>query len=448
MTDQKIAQAISSDDRIPIVTMVGVSHHNAPLPIREQFAFAGDVLPSIREQAAQRFGSAAIIATCNRLELYVPMDVDGDSATPPSELTAFLCAVSEVDEVIGRRYLLPRRGTEAVRHLYSVAAGIDSMVIGESEILGQVRAAFSETVVAGGDNALLSRLFHTAIRVGRRVRTETAIGRHALSISSIAAQQVRKMIPDLTRSTVLVVGAGEASRLTALALAEHGVGAMVVTNRTASRAEALAEEIQGRAVPFSVLPDEFVHADVVIAATEAPEPVITTSLVSDVMMSREGAAQLIIDIGVPRAGEPALVAVPGVTYLDIDDLQEIAASHARARAAEVETVQVLVEDETVRFLEWWEQLQVAPTITALTERAEQMRRLELTKTLRRLNVSVEQQEQLEAMTKALVRQILHDPIVTLRERGDRDVYVDAVRRLFRLDEPTLPPDIGEGSVLT
>lgn len=448
MTDQKRAQAIPSDDHAPIVTMVGVSHHNAPLPIREQFAFDGEALPSIREQAAQRFGAAAIVATCNRLELYVPTDAGGGFATPPSELIAFLCAVSEVDEVIGRRYLLPRRGMEAVGHLYAVAAGIDSMVIGESEILGQVRSAFSETVAAGGDNALLSRLFHTAIRVGRRARTETAIGRHALSLSSIAAQQIREMVPDLSRSTVLVVGAGEASRLAALALAEHGVGAMVVTNRTAIRAEALAEEIQGRAVPFSVLPDEFVHADVVIAATEAPEPVITTSLVSDVMMRREGAAQLIIDIGVPRAGDPALTTVPGVTYRDIDDLQEIAASHAGARAAEIVNVQALVEDETIRFLEWWEQLQVAPTITALTERVEQIRRSELGKTLRRLNASVEQQEQLEAMTKALVRQILHDPIVTLRERGDRDVYVDAVRRLFRLDETTTPPDIGDGSVLT
>ena len=377
------------------------------------------------------------MATCNRLELYVP-GVGGVAGA--AELSRFLCESAGVGEELGRRYLVPRRGAEAVRHLYAVATGIDSMVIGESEILGQVRSAFSATVAAGGDDALLSRLFHTAIRVGRRARTETAIGRHALSLPSIAAQQVRGMVPELGRATVLVVGAGEAGRLAAAALAGYGVGAIVVTNRTASRAEALAEALGGRTAPYSELGAELANADVVIAATETPQPVLTAGRVASAMTRREGAPMRIIDIGVPRAGEPALAAIPGVTYRDIDDLQEIAASHAQARAGEVEAVEELVEAETARFLEWWEQLQVAPTIAALTDRAEQLRRTELAKTLRRLDASDEQREQLEAMTKALVRQILHDPIATLRERGDRDVY--AVRRLFHLDEPTLPPDAG------
>ena len=442
MSERELTEAGGGEGRAPIVTMVGVSHHNAPLAVREQFAFAGEALPAVRERAAGHFGAAAIVATCNRLELYVPT-IDGGSAADAAELATFLCTAAEVGEEVGGRYLLPRHGAEAVRHLYAVAAGIDSMVIGESEILGQVRSAFSATVAVGGDNALLSRLFHTAIRVGRRARTETAIGRHALSLSSIAAQQVRGMMPELARATVLVVGAGEAGRLAAAALAEHGVGGVVVTNRTASRAEALAEELGGRAAPFEALAGELARADVVIAATEAPKPVLTASLVSGAMTRREGAPQLIIDIGVPRAGEPALATIAGVTYRDIDDLQQVAASHARARAAEVEAVQVLVEGETARFLEWWDQLQVAPTITALTERAEQLRRSELEKTLRRLEASDDQREQLEAMTKALVRQILHDPIATLRERGDRDVYVDAVRQLFRLDQPTTPRDAGD-----
>ena len=416
-----------------MLTMVGVSHRNAPLSVRERFAIPADTLPDVRHEVAERFGSGAIVATCNRLELYVPGDHE------PAELTSFLCAAVDVGPDIDERYLLPRRDEEAVSHLYAVAAGIDSMVVGESEILGQVRSSFAATVAAGADTALLSRLFHTAIRVGRRARSETAIGHGALSISSIAAQQARELVADPASAAVLVIGAGEAGRLAAASLVDHGVGSIAVSNRTESRAEALAEELGGRSVPYGSLGTELAGADVVIAATDALEPVLNSGRVASALVRREGAPQLIIDIGVPRACDPAVGAIPGVTYRDIDDLQEIAATHAHARAAEVRAVEQLVEEETARFLEWWEHLQVAPTIAALSERAEELRRAELARTLRRLDLDEGERQRVEAMTKALVRQILHDPISALRERGDRDVYVDAVRQLFRLDEPADPP---------
>ena len=411
-----------------MLTMVGLSHRNAPLAVRERFAIPADGLPAVRREVAERFGSGAIVATCNRLELYVP----GDHA--PAELTGFLANAAAVAPSLGERYLLPRRDEEAVSHLYAVATGIDSMVLGESEILGQVRGAFSATVSAGADTALLSRLFHTAIRVGRRARSETAIGHGALSISSIAAQKARSLVPDLARASVLVIGAGEAGRLAAAALADHGVGSMAVSNRTASRAEALAEELGGRAVPYESLGAALASVDVIIAATDAPEPVLNTGRVASALVRREGSPMLIVDIGVPRAAEPAIAAVPGVTYRDIDDLQEVAARHAQARAAEVATVEAMIEAETADFVEWWEHLRIVPTIADLTESAERMRLAELDRTLRRFDATPEQRDQLDAMTKALVRRILHDPIATLRERGDRDVYLDAVRKLFRLDE--------------
>ena len=420
-------------ERATMLTMVGVSHRNAPLGVRERFAIPADALPAVRHEVAERFGSGAIVATCNRLELYVPGDHE------PGELAGFLCEAADVAPDIGERYLLPRRDEEAVSHLYAVAAGIDSMVVGESEILGQVRSSFAGTVAAGADTALLSRLFHTAIRVGRRARSETAIGHGALSISSIAAQQARELVADPASAAVLVIGAGEAGRLAAASLVDHGVGSIAVSNRTESRAEALAEELGGRSVPYERLGTELAWADVVIAATDAPEPVLNSGRVASALVRREGAPQLIIDIGVPRACDPAVGAIPGVTYRDIDDLQEIAATHAHARAAEVQAVERLVAEETARFLEWWEHLQVAPTIAALSERAEQLRRAELARTLRRLDLDDGERQRVEAMTKALVRQILHDPISALRERGDRDVYVDAVRQLFRLDEPADPP---------
>ncbi len=416
-----------------MLTMVGVSHRNAPLAVRERFAIAAEALPDVRHEVAERFGAGAIVATCNRLEFYVPGNHE------PAELTSFLCEAVGAGPDVGDRYLLPRRDAEAVSHLYAVAAGIDSMVIGESEILGQVRSSFAATVAAGADTALLSRLFHTAIRLGRRARTETAIGHGALSISSIAAQQARELSADPAGAAVLVVGAGEAGRLAAASLVDHGIGSIAVSNRTESRAEALAEELGGRSVPYESLGTELSAADVVIAATDAPEPVLNSGPVASALVRREGAPQLIIDIGVPRACDPGIAAIPGVTYRDIDDLQEIAATHAHARAAEVQAVERLVEEETGRFLEWWEHLQVAPTIAALSERAEQLRQGELERTLRRLDLDEGDRERIEAMTKALVRRILHDPISALRERGDRDVYVDAVRQLFRLDEPADPP---------
>ena len=421
-----------------MLTMVGVSHRNAPLAVRERFAIPADRLPEVRHEVADRFDAGAIVATCNRLELYVPGD------HPAGELRSFLCDAAAVTPSLGDRYLLPRHDADAVSHLYAVAAGIDSMVLGESEILGQVRGAFSATVAAAADTALLSRLFHTAIRLGRRARSETAIGHGALSISSIAAQQARSLVPDLARASVLVIGAGEAGRLAAAALVDHGVGSITVSNRTASRAEALAEQLRGRSVPYESVGAELAAADVVIAATDAPEPVLNTGRVASALVRREGSPMLIVDIGVPRAADPAVAAVPGVTYRDIDDLQEVAARHARARAAEVATVETMIEEETASFLEWWEQLRIVPTISALTERAEGMRQAELERTLRRLDATPEQRDQLDAMTRALVRRILHDPITTLRERGDRDVYLDAVRRLFRLDEHASPNGDSDG----
>ena len=421
-----------------MLTMVGVSHRNAPLAVRERFAIPADELPEVRKAVVGEFGAGAIVATCNRLELYVP------GSHEPAELSNFLAKAATVQPSLAERYLLPRRDEDAVSHLYAVAAGIDSMVLGESEILGQVRGAFSATVAAGADTALLSRLFHTAIRLGRRARSETAIGHGALSISSIAAQQARALVPDLARASVLVIGAGEAGRLAAAALVDHGVGSITVSNRTASRAETLARELGGRSVPYESVGAELASADVVIAATDAPEPVLNTGRVASALVRREGSPMLIVDIGVPRAADPAVAAVPGVTYRDIDDLQDVAARHAQARAAEVATVETMIEAETASFLEWWEQLRIVPTISALTERAEYMRQTELDRTLHRLDATPEQRDQLDAMTRALVRRILHDPIATLRERGDRDVYLDAVRKLFRLDEHESPNGDADG----
>jgi glutamyl-tRNA reductase len=417
-----------------VITLAGISHHTAPLEVRERLAIPAERVPDVLAHARRRFGAAALLSTCNRLELYL------SGAHERDEVLDFLAGQFRAADDLVDRHFQFRYGPDAVRHLYEVAAGIDSMVIGESEILGQVRAAFSAAVAAGADDALLSRLFHTAIRTGRRARSETEIGRHALSVSSIAVQQARTLFPQLELATVLVIGAGEASRLAAEALLDQGAGRLLVANRTYERGHALAGELGGEALPFDQLEDALARSHVVLASTGAPDTLVDLPTVHAALARREGRVPLlVVDIGMPRDFDPAVRDLPGVTYRDLDDLQAIADANAQLRQAEVERVRELVDAETGRFLEWWEQLQVIPTISALTDRSERLRAAEVAKTLRRLRLGEAErahvEELFDALSKALVKQLLHDPIAALRERGDRDVYLEATRRLFRLDEP-------------
>ena len=416
-----------------MITFAGMSHQTAPLHIRERLAIDAEALPGVLKRAKETFGAATIINTCNRLELYLP------GIHEPEAALGFLAVEMDVDHDLMERHFHVAYGADAVRHLYSVASGIDSMVLGETEVLGQVRAAFSATVSAGADNAMLSRLFHTAIRTGRRARNETAIGERSVSVSSIAAQQARDLFPDLARASVLVVGAGEAGRLAAEAVVAYGAERITVANRTFERAQALATSLGGQAIPFGAAVEALRTADIVIAASGAPEALFEDAAVSEATTHRDGQPLLIVDIGVPRDFHPTVREVPGVSYHDLDDLQTIAARNTETRASEVAAVQAIVDQETSRFTEWWSQLQIVPTISALTDRAETVRRNELAKTMRRLRLTDHERRHVEeladVLTRALVKQILHAPIATLRERGDQDTYVGMARTLFRLDEP-------------
>jgi glutamyl-tRNA reductase len=417
-------------------TLVGVSHHTAPLALRERVAIGEQQLPDALAALRARVGPGAIVSTCNRTEVYASGEHD------EQELLRFLAERSGVDTGLLERHAATRRDVEAVRHLYAVASGVESMVVGESEVLGQVRAAFSAAVTAGSDDALLSRLFHTAIRTARRARSETRVGAGALSVSTIAAQQARALCPEPGRAAVLVIGAGEAGRLAAASLAERGVGTLLVTNRTHERAEALAAALGGEAVDFAQLPSTLPRVDVVLAASGAESALLSRGDVEAAVARREGEPLVILDIAMPRDVDPGVRALPGVRYLDLDDLQGIAAQNRGAREAEVAAVRAIVDAEAARFVEWWEQLQVAPTIAALTDRTEGLRRREVERAARRMGASPEQREQLDAMARALTARLLHDPIAALRERGDRDVYVQTLRALFRLDEPAGPPEEG------
>lgn len=415
-----------------MITAAGFSHHTAPVHIRERFTPSADDVPGILKRARGEFGAAALISTCNRVELYLSGEHEA------GRVIGFLAREFSTDGDVAERYLETWHGVAAVEHLYRVASSLDSMVVGETEILGQVRAGFSEAVKAETQDAVLSRLFHTAVRTGRRARNETGIGDGALSVSSIAAQQARALIPDISTARILVVGAGEAGQLAAQALVAAGARDVVVTNRTYDRAESVASALGGTAVPIEELGAALVSAQVVIGAAGAAHPLVDAALVERSLMTRDGVPLVIIDIAMPRTVDPATRALSGVVYYDLDDLQALADRASMARASEIAAVEAIVAEETARFAAWGARLHVAPTIAALTDQTEALRRAEVAKVLRRLRTEgVDRshvEELMEAATRGLVNRLLAGPIAALNERHDQDGYIDTVRDLFRLDE--------------
>ena len=415
-----------------MITAAGFSHHTTPVHVRERLTPPSEDVSGILKRARRQFGAAALISTCNRVELYL----SGEHEAGP--VIGFLAHEFGTDGDVAERYLQTWRGVEAVEHLYRVASSLDSMVVGETEILGQVRAGFSEAVKAETQDAVISRLFHTAVRTGRRARNETGIGDGALSVSSIAAQQARALIPDISTARILVIGAGEAGQLAAQALVAAGARNVVVTNRTFDRAESVASALGGTAVPIEELGTALASAQVVIGAAGATHPLVDAALLARSLTTRDGVPLVMIDIAMPRTVDPATRSLPGVVYYDLDDLQALADRASLARASEVAAVEAIVAEETARFAAWGARLHVAPTIAALTDRTEALRRAEVAKVLRRLRADgldrSHVEELMEAATRGLVNQLLAGPIATLNERHDQDGYIDTVRDLFRLDE--------------
>ncbi len=409
-----------------IATCVGLNHRTAPLPEREKITFSADELPAALTRLHAELGGAAILSTCNRTELYVT--TDGDISHAERLLGALAaCKGAQVDPRL--TYFLVH--DEAVRHLFRVAAGVDSMVLGESQILGQVRDAMSAATEAGSLNGVLSRLLHSAIRVGKRARSQTEIGRYSVSVSSAAVALAKQTAGSLDDRTVLVISAGSTGELAARSLAESGVARILVANRTAERATNLAGEIGGQAVPFSRLARALAESDIVISGTGADEFILGPELVASAVANRNGRELVLIDIAVPRDVDPAVRQVAGVRLFDIDDIQTISRASMRGRRRQVLRVEAHVEDEVDDFMEWWRSLDVLPVIAALRERADDVRRRELERTLRALpDLDDEQRARIKAMSRAIVKKMLDRPITRLKNGASAGTYVDAMRDLF------------------
>lgn len=408
------------------ITLVGISHKTAPVATRERFAFAAEELP----EALLRLGGAAVLlSTCNRTEVYLTSHHPITAGSVIALLRELKDDGAAPDDAFYHETDLP-----AAHHLFRVAAGVDSMVVGESEILGQVRSAFAAANEAGTHNAVLAHLFHSAIRVGRRVRSETHIGRHAVSVSSTAVALARRTLGDLDCRTVLVVSAGEAGKLAARSLRESGASRLLVTSRTASRAKELAADLDGEPVPFRGLGHALAEADIAISSSAAPDYLIGRDDVARAVARRDGRPLLMIDIAVPRDIDPTVRDLPLVHLFDIDDLQGLVEENLNVRRGEAAKAEHIIDAELARFRDWLRSRGVVPTVAALRARAEALSREEAARTLKRAaNFTPAQQRKVEAMANAIVKKLLHDPIVSLKS-GDGERYVAAVRDLFNLDK--------------
>jgi glutamyl-tRNA reductase len=407
------------------ITLVGISHKTAPVAVRERFAFSADELP----EALPKFGGAAVlVSTCNRTEVYM---IAHHAIAPGSVIAMLRDLKSDVEAPDDVFY--HKTGLDAVRHLFRVAAGIESMVLGESEILGQVSTAFSAATAANTHNAVISQLFHTAIRVGRKARSETAIGRHAVSISSTATKLAEKTLGDLPSRNVLVVSAGEAGALAARSMTERGVKHLLVTSRRPARAKELAKDLGGRPVPFKKLGATMADSDIVITSSAAPGFLIGQPEVDEATAKRNGRPLLLIDIAVPRDVDPVVRSVSNVQLYDMDDLQALVEEGRSARKQEVAKVDKIVEEGLERFRTWMRDRGVVPTVAVLRERADAVRQTEVEKTFQRhSDLTDKQRRSIEAMSSALVKKLLHEPIVRLKS-DDGERYVVPVRELFKLD---------------
>ena len=415
------------------VTCVGLNHHTSPVEEREQLAFSADEMASAVARLGEALGGAVLLSTCNRTEVYATVPQGSDRTA------AVIALLNEIkDTSVDPSRFYSHQHSAAIRHLFRVAAGIDSMVLRESQILGQVRDAMSAATQAGTLNGVLSRLFHTAVSAGKRARTETHIGRHAVSVGSAAVTLARKSLGDLAGRTVLVISAGSMGKLAARALAETGGAEVVLANRTLKRARELASEIgpAAQAVALGEIQDALSTADIVISGTAAEGFIVGPGDVAPVMIGRNGRGLLFIDIAVPRDIDPAVREIQGVHLLDIDDIEAVTASGLNGRVREVERVEAIIEDELSAFLDWWRSLDVVPVIAALRERAEEIRRREVERTLGRLpELDDASRERIEAMTTAIVKKMLNRPIARLKDGADKGLYMEALEDLFDLHPP-------------
>jgi glutamyl-tRNA reductase len=427
---------------------IGVSHKTAPVEVRERLALpearAGEFLRDLRGGADVH--EAVAISTCNRTELYL---VVGDPVEAESTALAMLARQASIRPTSLASAIYSHRNCDAARHLYRVTSGLESMIVGEAEIQGQVKRAYDAALAKETTGPLTNRLFKAALVTGKRVRSETAIGERQLSLPGVAVALAREQLGPLDGREVVIVGTGETSELTARALADSGGSTVFVASRRRDRAVSLARRYGGRSVSFDELPQALERADMVVAATASPHLLLEARELAEVMGARRDRALLLIDLAVPRDIDSACAEIDGISLYDIDDLQAVIARNRRVRQAEARKAEGIVEEEIQHFAAWLGSLEVLPTIAALrihaTEIAEQVLQENAGKWE---SASLRDLERVDALARALVNRLLHEPTLRMKELRDDRVHarMALVRDLFGLsadevgDEPGLSAD--------
>jgi glutamyl-tRNA reductase len=415
------------------VVSIGVDHTTAPVEVREAFAFGAEDATRFLCEETAGLPERLLLSTCNRTEfLAVAREEEED---PVGRLVELLNKARGIETERRNGYARVHRGEEAIRHLFRVACGLESMVLGEAQILGQVKEAGEAAAACGAAGPVLRRALETAVRVAKRARTKTAIGEGAVSIASAAVDLARRVFGDLDERSALVVGAGDTGRLVARHLRKAGIARMTVANRTLGRAQDLAQEVGAEPWGLCGVPPALREADVVVCSTGSETPILSRDEIRLAMKTRKNRMLLLLDIAVPRDVDPAVATIDNVFLHDIDTLNHIVDRNLEVRQRAVPAVEAMVEEAGAAFLAWERQLSVVPTIKELRRRFEEVRREELANNLKR--IPPEAREQAERLTESLVARILHEPTVTLRrassEKGGGKDLIAALRRLFGMD---------------
>ncbi len=428
------------------IIVVGLSHHSAPIELREKLAFdANRIEEPLRELVSlPAVEEGIIVSTCNRVEVYaVTRDIAGGIA----QIKRFLAEFHALPFDVVEPHLYGYHGEQAIRHVFRVTSSLDSMVVGEPQILGQVKAAYSYAAEYKTSGLILNRFLHKAFSVAKRIRTETRIASSAVSIAFAAVELAKKIFGDLSDKTVMLIGAGEMAELAAKHFVTAGVRDMLVANRTLVRGERLAAEFGGRAIRFDDLPDHLHKADIVLSSTGASSYIIGPREAAEVLRRRKLRPMFFIDIAVPRDIDPEVNGLENIYLYNTDDLQGVVENNLEQRRCEAQKAEEIVAGEIGQFAAWLASLEMVPTIIALRDRFDEVRRTELAKTLATWkNLSPDEQRRLESLTNAIINKLLHVPINVLKMPGQgnrTDLYLDALHSLFNLFPEMPGEDQGE-----
>ena len=416
------------------IFVVGLNHKIADVEVREKLAFNGPKLEEglMRFRELPEIQEAIILSTCNRVELYANVN---DAAKASESVKAFLSEFHNINRTSLDTALYIYDDISAVRHVFRVASSLDSMVVGEPQILGQLKDAFDLALTKKTTGILLNRLMKKAISVAKRVRTETRIAENAVSISFAAVELAKKIFTDLSTRVFMLLGAGEMAELAAKHLISNGVKEVLVSNRTFERACELAEEFHGRPVRFEDFIQEMVRTDIIICSTGAPHYILTKTQMHKVMKERKQRQVFIIDISVPRNIDPEINDLANVYLYNVDDLQGVVDSNMFERQKEAQKAENIIEEEIEIFLKWLASLDSVPTIIALREKAEEVRKEELDKLFHKIQgIGVKEKEAIEYMATAIMNKLIHPPTAALKEDSEnKDILVATIKRLYGIE---------------